>query len=534
MILFFMVLLTGVLTLFSVGVMSFISMTAPVGPWIDVPLVLVAMLLVRFFYRGLSTEKNMQLIGYSSAAGAVGGSIATACGFAFPTLYFLNNEIFINFLTNPPLFIGLMAALILCAGGLGMFIAHVCAPRFLMDPTMSFPIGQMTYSLMSVTTNIRKSYELFAGLITAGFFNLLQAIFQNIPKKIILLKESIFYYWSFPQIAIRPDWVFMLVAIGFVTGHVIALPLLVGVLIKFLAADPVHTHLFSYLAPEDFFFAFCAGIMLHSTCVSFIELPRYMYNFFKKSNKNAVDLINGSKLDFFQGTVLLVLLVGTSLFFYFFNFSLISQSYVLIIAALFTYQIAIIGGKTGLAPVGRFATWLMFPYLFLFGFDPVQVTIIATFMEISGMVVVDVLFGRKMAEMAQLDTNRIALFQFFGLLLSSLVVAGVFWFLISHFGLGVASPLIAQRCQARALLINVSHFDYIVMGIGIVCGFLLKFLQVNPTMVLGGLLLPIDFSLLLIAGGLLTYLVKDRENYTAYWSGVFAASALCMLIKALA
>ena len=109
----------------------------------------------------------------------------------------------------------------------------------------------------------------------------------------------------------------------------------------------------------------------------------------------------------------------------------------------------------------------------------------------------------------------------------------IFWLLISYFGLGAASPLIAQRCQARALLINASHFNYIVMLIGIACGFGLKYIKINSTLVLGGLLLPIDFSLLLILGGLATYLVKDREEYVPFWSGVFAASALFMLLKTL-
>ena len=211
-----------------------------------------------------------------------------------------------------------------------------------------------------------------------------------------------------------------------------------------------------------------------------------------------------------------------------------SQFYLLLFTALCTYQIAIIGGKTGLAPIGRFATWVMVPFLMLFGFDALQVTIVATFVEISGMVVVDTLFGRKMAQLAELDYfKKIILYQIGGLLLSALTVGIVFWLLITHFGLGATSPLIAQRCQARALLINASHFDYMVMLMGIACGFGLKYIKINSTLVLGGLLLPIDFSLLLIIGGLSTYLVKDREAYTPYWSGVFAASALFMLVRTL-
>ncbi len=513
--------------------MSFITMAVPIGPWIDVTLVLVGMLLVRIFYRNISVTKNNEILGYSTAASAIGGSVATACGFAFPTLYFLKPDIFTALLHNPIQFVTIIAFLILSAGGLGMFIAHLCAPTFLADSTMAFPIGQMTYSLMTVGNNIHKAYELMAGLCTVLAINVVQFFTTVIPAKIIFLKKVTLGYFVVPSVVLRSDWVLMLLAIGFVTGHVIAIPLAIGVLIKFFAADPLHQAFFCNLAVEYFFFAFCSGIVLQSTFMSMIELPGYLYNFLKKNSKKSSMLFDGIRLDYIQLAVVVVFFLVTTIFLWSLKFSLFSQFYLILFTVLCTYQIAVIGGKTGLAPIGRFATWVMVPFLMLFGFDPLQVTVVATFVEISGMVVVDTLFGRKMAQLAQLDNKKIILYQIAGLVISALLVGIVFWLLISHFGLGATSPLIAQRCQARALLINASHFDYIVMLLGVACGFGLKFVKINSTLVLGGLLLPIDFSLLLIIGGLSTYIVKDREAYTPYWSGVFAASALFMLLKTL-
>ncbi len=533
MVTFFIVLLTLFLTLFSVAVMSFIAMAAPVGPWIDVTLVLLGMLFVKVFFRKLSTFKTAEILGYSTAASAIGGSVATACGFGFPTLYFLKPDIFAALLENPIQFISLISALIIVAGGLGMIIAHAWAPTFLADTTMNFPIGQMTYSLMSVGNNIHKAYELMAGLLSAAAFSVIQIVTQVIPKKFMLLKQYSFGYWVLPQIILRPDWIFMLIAIGFVTGHVIAIPLAVGVLIKFLAADPLHQNFFCTLPVDDFFFAFCSGIMIQSTFLSLLEFPHYIYSFFKKNTTSSRALFDHIQLGYIQAGLGIIFLAATVLFFSVLNFSLLSQFYLVSLTALFTYQIAIIGGKTGLAPIGRFATWVMVPFLMLFGFDALQVTVVATFVEISGMVVVDTLFGRKMAQLASLDNKKMILYQIGGLILSALLVGLIFWLLITHFGLGATSPLIAQRCQARALLINASGFDLKVMLLGIACGFGLKFIKINSTLVLGGLLLPIDFSLLLIIGGLSTYLVKDREAYTPFWSGVFAASALFMLLKTL-
>jgi hypothetical protein len=533
MVTFFIILLTFFLSLFSVAVMSFIAMAVPVGPWIDVTLVLLGMFFIKLFFRNISVTKNNEILGYSTAASAIGGSVATACGFAFPTLYFLKPDLFAALLGNPIHFVSIIALLILSAGGLGMFIAHLCAPTFLADSSMSFPIGQMTYSLMSVGSNIHKAYELMAGLGTVLVVNVIQFFTTILPEKIILLKKFSLGYFVLPTVVLRSDWVLMLLAIGFVTGHVIAVPLAIGVLIKFFAADPLHQSFFCNLPVEDFFFAFCSGIVLQSTFLSMIELPKYLYNFLKKNNKKPSVLFDGIRLDYIQLATLIAFLLITALFLWSINFSFISQFYLLLFTALCTYQIAIIGGKTGLAPIGRFATWVMVPFLMLFGFDALQVTVVATFVEISGMVVVDTLFGRKMAQLAQLDNKKMVMYQIAGLLLSALTVGIVFWLLITHFGLGATSPLIAQRCQARALLINASSFNYVVMLLGIACGFGLRFVKINSTLVLGGLLLPIDFSLLLIIGGLSTYLVKDREKFTPYWSGVFAASALFMLLKTL-
>jgi hypothetical protein len=50
---------------------------------------------------------------------------------------------------------------------------------------------------------------------------------------------------------------------------------------------------------------------------------------------------------------------------------------------------------------------------------------------------------------------------------------------------------------------------------------------------IGGLLMPLSLSLSLIAGGSLSYLVKDKESYEPLCSGIYAANALAMLYKIL-
>ena len=162
-----------------------------------------------------------------------------------------------------------------------------------------------------------------------------------------------------------------------------------------------------------------------------------------------------------------------------------------------------------------------------------QITLVATYVEITGGVACDALFGRKMAKLAGIDNSSIQRYQWLGLLVCSLVIGIVFWLFISHFGLGTESGALAvSRAAGRALLINVKSFDPLVLCMGLFFGYLLSFTKINSALLLGGILMPPDVSLMLILGGCLTYLVKNKEEYYPFWSGVFAANSLWMLIKA--
>jgi hypothetical protein len=72
-----------------------------------------------------------------------------------------------------------------------------------------------------------------------------------------------------------------------------------------------------------------------------------------------------------------------------------------------------------------------------------------------------------------------------------------------------------------------------VLGIGLVCSFLLTYFKVNAMLALGGILMPLNFSIGLIFGGLLTLLVRRREEWEPFWSGIFAANSFWMLIRAI-
>lgn len=523
------ILLSVVLSIFSTAVMSYISMATPIGPWIASTLVLIAMLVFKLF-RQYSSEK----IALVTAAGSVGGILATALGFSFPTLYFLDTSLFNSWMANPYYFVAVLAAFSLAAGWFGFWIANVVEHKFIVEEALAFPIGQLTYKMIAAQQQVRKAWELLVGFVGTAVFCIVQdgifAFKGVIPKTVALIKPTSISIFKIPLIPL--DIWPLLWAIGFVTGHVIAVPLAVGALSKIVVLEPINHHFFANIPTIEFVLAFCSGMVLSGALQGLIDTPSLLYKGIKKlwAGQSSSRSLSGIKLPYIIEAVAVT--ACACAFLTYFGFSVIAQIYLLVFSFICTYQIALIAGQIGLAQLGRFATFVMVPAMFLFNLNFVQIVIIATFVEICGGVAADILFGRKMAHMAHISHNKVKAYQYLGLVVSALTAGVVFWLLINHFKLGSAD-LFAQRAQARQLLIDVKSFNYCVLLIGMVFGLILKFAKMNPMLVLGGLLMPLNISVGLMIGGFLTKLTKDKEEWYPFWSGVFASNSVWMLIKAM-
>lgn len=521
------------LSVFSTAVMSYIAMATPIGPWIAPTLVLLALVLMRILgARGpLDTR-----IAYATTSGSVGGILATACGFSFPALYFIDPVLFESWMAHPWYFctsLGLLSGL---AGWFGIWIANGVEQKLIVQEQLAFPIGQLVQKMIAAHNNIRKAYELLVGFLGTAIFCIMQdgtRFFKGLfPKSLMLLPAHTFSVFTISQINL--DLWPLLWAIGFVTGHVVALPLIVGALVKFFFMEPINKIWFSSLPPMEFVLAFCGGLVLSGAALGFIETPKSLY-------KAGRRLLSGQTTS--QGSLratitaqrmlvaeFILLAIPMTIFLSYMGLSLVVQLYLLVFAWICSYQMVLVAGKIGLAQLGRYATFVMVPALFLFDLKPQQLILIATFVELSGGIATDILFGRKLAYEAQISLKTVRFYQYFGLIISSITVGIVFWLLINHFTLG-SPELFAYKAQSRALLLNVQQFDYMVLVIGFFFGMVLKWLKMNPALVLGGLLMPINISLGLIVGGILSYLAKDKEEWYPFWSGVFASNSLWMLIK---
>lgn len=526
------VFLSIIFAAFSTAVMSYISMATPIGPWIA-PTLVLALILV---FKAMRVQIKNRNIALAVVAGSVGGILATGLGFSFPTLYFLDPVLFNSWMAQPMYFAGIITCFSLVAGGFGMVLANNIEHKLLVEQDLPFPIGQLIYKMIAVQHHIRKAYELAVGFVSTFIFCALQdgffAVSSCIPKSLIINQPFAIGVWSIPCISF--DLWPMLWAIGFIAGHMIAVPLAVGALSGPLLAGPIHRVWFSYLSSTEFLLAFCSGMVISGTLLGFLTLPKSAMELFKKFRagnalagvKFSIPLTLRTCLEY------ALILVSASAFLTYFNFSFVSQIYLLVFTAICTYQIAVIAGKIGLALLGRYATFVMVPAMFLFNLDFVQIVLIATFVEVVGGVATDILFGRKVGALSGISSQVMMRYQYLGILVSSLTAGVVFWYLINHFHLG-SPELFAQKAQGRQLLIHAKQFDVYVLLLGIAFGWILSKIKINPTLVFGGLLMPMNISLGLIVGGFLTRFAKDRTEWEPFWSGVFASNSIWMLLKAI-
>lgn len=525
----FMIFIIGVailLSLFSTAVMSYIAMATPIGPWIGPTLVLLAIPIFKF-HRIKNRDRGLAL---SSLAGSLGGIIATAFGFSFPTLYFLDPSLFNSWMSNPFYFCSVLGIFTIVAGFCALWIVDYYQKTLLDEQKLAFPIGQVMHSMIVVHKEAKKAYQLLYGIVGTLLFCIgqdgLGSLKGFIPKTVLLCSARSFYGIISP--AIRFDIWPMLWAIGFITGHVIALPLAVGAVAQAGLVSPIHNFFFAKLSSVEFTLAFCSGMVLIGAFFGFLGLPALV-------KKTLYGLRNQKKANLFHDIPWkegLAALTGSALFLTYFKFSLLAQLFILISTFIWTYQTMVIAGKIGLATLGRYATFVMIPAMIFFKLNSVQIVLVATFVEVVGGIAVDLLFGRKLAQMSDLDIRVVRRFQILGIIIAALSIGMVFWLLISHFGLG-SEHLVAYRAQSRQLLISAQNFNYWVLGIGALFGVLLKQININPALALGGLLMPLNLSLGLIFGGLCARLVKKPSAWEPFLSGVFASNALWMLIKAL-
>lgn len=522
------VLSAVIFSFFSVAIMTYVSMATPIGPWVELIVVLASTMMFRFIYGYTASERLKNAVGLTTVAAGVAGVVGVVCGFTVPTLYFLDSQIFNIWLSQPYYFSAVIAGAIIAGGGFALGMVTLFGERMLLNTALSFPVAQMVSKMILAQNQLRKALELSAGMIISCIYFFLQRIVDLFPQILRIPDITLGQICTIPGIAIRLDLLPLFMAIGYVAGAPFMVPLLVGVISKVLIIYPLKHCYFAHISSTDFILGFGGGMVLQGVIVSFIKAPQFLL----ATYNNIMQSINLTRRRWRIATLAWIGAYMLFLYFYFryFNFSLLSQAYLFLFTALCVYQLMIIGGQVGLAPFGRFATLVMMPGLLLFSYDYVQVMLVSLFVGIAGGVAVDCMFGRKLAQLNDLNKRDVFVMQLLGLIISACVFGFVFIKFVGVAQLG-SLDLVAQRARARALLLSIHHLHYALLMLGGIFGFIIESMGMKALLVFTGFLFPIDFSLMLILGGSLNYVAHDKDEWDPFWSGVFVAASLWMFVR---
>lgn len=358
----------AIASVFSTAVMSYIAMATPIGPWIAPTIVLIGSLCTRLLRTSdAAANRGLALV---TAAGSVGGIVATAAAFSYPTLYFLDAPLFNSWMSNPWFFCAVLTGLVCAAGGCGLLAAQLFEHELLDEYKLPFPIGQLVYKLIAAQNNIRKSYELGVGFLASCCWTVAQGAFgitrAFIPQSITFFSGAKIGAVSIPALSLQLTVLPMLLAIGFIAGHMIAIPLGAGALAKVFIIEPLQALAFPALSSSDFLLAFCSGMVCAGAVQSFVAVPAMLTATYAQMKNGSIT--NGSAVANWylklKRVETVVALSATVAFLTYFKFSILAQIFIIIGSAICAYQVAAIAGKIGLAQLGRFATFVMVPALF--------------------------------------------------------------------------------------------------------------------------------------------------------------------------
>ncbi|WP_184891074.1 hypothetical protein [Candidatus Cardinium hertigii] len=140
------------------------------------------------------------------------------------------------------------------------------------------------------------------------------------------------------------------------------------------------------------------------------------------------------------------------------------------------------------------------------------------------------MFDYKTGMLCGIPQKKMYRYQWIGLIATSFGIGICLWLLFIHLPLGTEA-LFAQRSKAKALLLQSLDFNLSIVSLGCLFGWMLKKIKLNPSMVLGGLLMPNSITCGLLLGSLSTLIFKNKDKAQPICAGILAVEALWVIIS---
>lgn len=513
---FLLCFLTAFISFLSTCMMAYIAMAINIAPWVAPVFAVVFMLFLMQIVRQ-DWFKEHVVIGI--AGGSLGGMVGTCLGLTWPSLYFLHGGKFLAWMHSPWRFAGMISALTIAAGSLAFIITHFLREHLIVEHKLKYPMSTLVHEIIYMDRKVRGFIMMANGLAVSSSWN----IFTWIAR--LPLKAYLTYLHSIP----------VFLSIGFIAGHAIAIPLLVGMLSRIFVLMTLKEKFFYFEKQQTFILTFASGMLFALIFMSVCFFIRAMYDRDGRRKIGESDFMNlvtrfvGDKV---YRIALVLSIILCCVVFSWWNIPLMQQLYVLLAMFFLCNVVAMIVGEIGVLDIQSFVSFIILPLTYFSYVQSLPALIIVVFCTICLGVVIDLLFSYKIAHLAKIDHLKILKYQIFGFMVAACSVGFVLWWYISIFKLG-STNLLAQQALSQETFITFGNYNYHVLLLGFLYGVLLFLFCSEMLVVIGGFMMPIYMAFWLIFAGGLSYLVKDPRKYYSFWFGIYASHALWMFMRSI-
>lgn len=509
----------AILVIFSCAALAYVAMAASVGPWISPAVIMLSNILIN--KTNVFSQKKSTFSLLNQVSCNLAGLVCTAIGFMLPTLYFLDRQFFASLMGRPLYFCSLIGGCVAVGSVLGTASVGAFGRRFF-GRLQDSPVSQIIVQTHEQSIKASPGGSIFAGIGISGLICLVRDGMRFGSKTILPAVTTL-------SGMVRPTmW-----AVGYTVGMKVAAPLIVGVLCKDLFIAPLAAHpevggvkLFAGSDQMALMAAFCAGMIVYEIGSSLFAGARVvrLKSVLGKLKSDPEKSKLQSLKDVLASPLFPAFLISVA-FLVWIGFNLPQAVFIGIGSIATSVEISRFVLGYGLAPFGRFASFVMFPAIAIFALDNFQTTLLCIFVGVACAAAASLTIQRGVALLSQVEDSQVDLHHWLGVAICALAAGIVFWLLCSNLELGT-HELFAQRGKTRAIMISIQSFNKILVFLGILFGWAVQKFGLSITMVFGGLMMPKDLTLGLIAGALFRNFLEKTPSWENFWTGVFVGESV--------
>ncbi|MCX5924007.1 MAG: hypothetical protein NTZ68_01095 [Candidatus Dependentiae bacterium] len=490
--------------------MSYLAMSTQLGPWVAPVFVVVCMVLAMPL---VSRSWFREHVIITIAAGSIGGMVGTCLGLTWPSFYFLHEDAFMQSMKSPMIFAGTISLFVLSAGAMAFLMAYTLKDHLIVEHKLPFPMSRLVHDIVYIDKEKSSQAMMKQGIVASTAWN------------IFLLVQRVWLHPYATQLHMAP----MLISIGFVTGSMSAIPLLVGMVSRKVVLYGLRNNFFMQYSDKEFIIRFCSGILLVMFLFRLLALFKEHKHKIMSSDffKLFIRLYKrvGFRLLFFLSIIGSVLLLHT------WNVSWLAQIYLLSSLLFLSYSAAYMVGVVGVVELGLFIWLIVLPIADIYTVTSTSVVAVSVFSMVCIGIVVDLMFSCKLAALSNIAYSRLLRYQVLGFMVAAISSGFIIWWYAHSFQLG-SNSLMAQSSEGFDWMIQHGKYNHRVVLCGMLFGLILRKVISEPFTVVGSMLMSVSITFWLVLAGAFSYFVKKDKKYYPFWFGVYASHALWMMILA--